>query len=116
MLRLILCSLFLLALPAVAADCLKVSESGFEIDKSEVGAGEVHWHALIENECDRGQDAMLTVEFLDGDQQMIYEVQDQLVVERQGQAQAERTIYVPAMYLDEIKGLNIRLEARERPF
>ncbi|HSJ48686.1 MAG TPA: hypothetical protein VLA26_07555 [Gammaproteobacteria bacterium] len=116
MLRLIVFTLSLLVLPAVAADCLEVAESGFDIDKSEVGAGEVHWHALIENECDRNQDAMLTVEFLDGDQQMIYEVQDQLVVERQGQAQAGRTIYVPAMYLDEIKGINIRLEARERPF
>ncbi len=116
MLRLIVFTLSLLALPVVAADCLKVAESGFDIDKSEVGAGEVHWHALIENECDRNQDAMLSVEFLDGDQQVIYEVQDQLVVERQGQAQAGRTIYVPAMYLDEIKGINIQLEARERPF
>ena len=116
MLRFLVLSSFLLLSTSVLADCLSVAESGFDIEEGEVGAGELHWHALIDNRCNLDQDAMLTVEFLDAAGEAVYEVQDQLVVERRGQAQAGRRIYVPAMYIDQIEGLRLRLEARERPF
>jgi hypothetical protein len=116
MLRTCVFCLSLLLMSVVRAECLLVADAGVEIDEGETGAGELHWHARLENRCDRDQDAMLTVRFLDADGRVVYEVQDQLIVMRHGEHDAGRKIYVPAMYLDEIEAIDIELEARERPF
>jgi hypothetical protein len=106
----------LLLMATVRAECIVVMDADAEIEKSESGAGEVHWQARLENRCERDQDAMLTVKFLDAGQQLVYEVQDQLIVGRLSEHDAGRKVYVPAMYLDEIEGIDIQVEERERPF
>ena len=116
MLRIWIFSLSLLLVSAARAECILVVDAGVEIEQGEAGAGEVRWHAQLENRCDRDQDAMLTVRFLDAGNEPVYEVQDQLIVERHGEHSAGRKVYVPAMYLDEIVGIDIQVEERERPF
>lgn len=110
-----LCGLSLLSLPALA-DCLSVGEQSLTLDDSQAGAAHVQWQAELRNQCNRAQDAMLTVHFLDTDGDMVYEVSDQLVVERMGRVKAGREVYVPTTHAARIVDLRIQVEARERPF
>lgn len=110
-----LCGLSLLSLPALA-DCLSVEGQSLALDDSQAGAAHVHWQAELKNRCNRAQDAMLTVQFLDTDGDTVYEVSDQRVVERMGSVKAGREVYVPASHAERIEDLRIRVEERERPF
>ena len=110
-----LSGLSLLSLSALA-DCLSVEGQSLALDDSQAGAAHVHWQAELKNQCNRAQDAMLTVQFLDTDGDTVYEVSDQRVVERMGSVKAGREVYVPASHAERIEDLRIRIEERERPF
>ena len=111
----LLAGLWLWNTTAMAA-CLTLSDEGLSLDNSQAGAAQANWWAVLENHCERAQDAVLTVRFVDRDGQRVYDVRDQLVVERLGRVELKREVYVPAMYVSRIKSLRIRLEERERPF
>jgi hypothetical protein len=116
MLRVSVFFLSLLVLPAALAECIEVVDAGISIDEGDAGAGEVRWHALLKNRCERDQDAMLTVHFLNAGSESVYEVQDQVIVEREGEYRAGRKVYVPATYVGQVVDIDIQVEARERPF
>ena len=110
-----LLGLSLLSAPLMAA-CVTLSEEGLSLDDSERGAAQATWQARLENRCERAQDVMLTVRFVDAEGKRVYDVRDQLVLERLGQLTMEREVYVPAMYIERIEGLEILVNERERPF
>ena len=110
-----LCGLSLLSLPALA-DCLSVEGQSLALDDSQAGAAHVHWQAELKNRCNRAQDAMLTVQFLDAGGDTVYEVSEQLVIERMGRVGAGREVYVPTNHAERIEDLRIQVEERERPF
>jgi hypothetical protein len=108
-------SLMFVSLPLAAA-CLNVSEQGMAALDSEPGAGQIQWHAQIDNRCALSQDALLTVQFVNEDGQSAYEVRDQLVIGRMGTERISREVYVPAYHMASIRDIRIKLEERERPF
>ena len=108
-------ALSLFSLSALA-DCLSVGEQSLTLDDSQAGAAHVYWQAELKNQCNRAQDAMLTVQFLDAEGDTVYEVSDQLVIERMGSVKAGREVYVPTTHAARIVDLRIQVEARERPF
>ena len=116
MLKVLVIVVALLFATSAQADCVRVLDASVEVDKGDEGAGRVHWHARLENSCDRDQDAMLTARFLDAGGESVYEIQDQLIVPRRSEQEAGRRIYVPAMYIGPIEAIDVRVEARERPF
>lgn len=96
--------------------CLVVSEQSLTLDNSQAGAAEASWWAVVENRCERAHDAVLTIRFVNEDGQRLFDVRDQVVIERLGRVELQREVYVPTRYASKIKGLKIDIEERERPF
>ena len=97
------------------AECLRVVESGVSPDEREV-ASSVSWYAVIENECRMPYDADLTVVFVDGDGNSLYEIQDLVTVGRAATEKTGKSVYIPSEYIAQLAGVHIDIEERERPF
>ncbi len=101
---------------AAAEGCLRLVDSGFEAQADDISVSRVEWRAQLENRCDAPYDADLTIRFLDGDGESVYEVRDLVTVPIGGRAQAGNRIYMPQYYKELMVRLAIEVEERRRPF
>jgi hypothetical protein len=108
----------LLAARLVAAQCVQVIDQGFERETVEQGdvAPTVTWRATLANECDQAFDADLTIDFLDGDGNSVYQIRDMVTVSVRAEVQAGKSVYLPSTHSQDLADMRIQVEERERPF
>jgi len=99
-----------------SATCLQISEQRFESNSTPFGALEVQWKAKIDNQCDTGLNAALTVFFLDADGESVYETGDQTTLKAREAREVGKQVYVPSRYAEIITQIDVQAEEHERPY
>jgi len=103
--------------PAVWADCIDVTSSGYNAGNAEMGVTPVEWFAELSNQCAASYDADLEIVFVDESGATIYKVSELVSVPRHGSSTARREVYVPGPDFERVHDMQVRILAeRERPF
>lgn len=98
------------------AQCIEVEGRDFALSTNDIGSAVVRWEAQLNNRCRKTLDADLTIELLDGNAQPVYELLDKTTLEVEENRQVEKEVYVPSRIVDQVKGISIRVEERERQY
>lgn len=98
------------------AQCVEVEDRDFSLSTNDIGSAVVEWEAQLNNRCRKTLDADLTIQLLDRNAEPVYELLDKATLEMEENRQVKKEVYVPSRIVDQVEGMSIEVQERERQY